>query len=312
MRAAVLQTYGGIPSIEEFAEPQAGQGQIILQVRAAALNPVDLAIASGTFGLRRPQPPFVAGLDGVGTLPDGRHVYFQEPLLPYGSLAERAPVEESTIVPLPEGLNDVLAAALGVPGLAAWLALESRARLTRGETVLILGAGGAVGQVAVQVAKILGAGRVVAAARSDPSLARARRLGADASVRLAAGQDLRAALREAAPDGFDVVVDLTWGEPIQAAIDTARIGARIVQVGNLDGASAQISAPAFRNKLVAIIGHTNFLTPVDEKRSAITRLAEHARNGALTMELAPIPFDRIAEAWARLEAGSHRKLVVVL
>jgi NADPH:quinone reductase-like Zn-dependent oxidoreductase len=311
MRAAIVHEYGDTPSVEEFPEPHATEGQVIVNVTAAGLNPVDPGIVSGGFPFRHPRPPFVVGYSGVGILAGGQRVYLEAPTEPYGAVAELALVDEQEVIPLPEGLDDALAAALGVPGLAAWLALEWCARLAPGETVLVLGAGGGAGQVALQVARILGAGRVVAAARGDASLARARHQGADATAQIVGGQDLRPALREAAPSGYDVIVDLSWGVPVLAAIDTANVGARVVQIGNLAGTSAQLNAGAFRNKLVTIIGHTNLLAPRSERRSAYAKLAQHAREGDVTVDLERVPLDRIADTWARLQAGASRKLVMI-
>jgi NADPH2:quinone reductase len=312
MRAAVIRAYGDVPIVDAFAEPAPSPGQVVVRVTAAGLNPADVGIASGGFALRHPPPPFVIGLDGIGTLPDGRRVYFRSPPMPYGAVAELAPVAAVDALPLPDGLDDGLAAALAVPGPTAWLALELRARLVPGETVLVLGAGGGVGQAAVQVARLLGAGRVVAAARGKTSLARARAQGADATVRMGAAADLPGALRAAAPGGYDVVLDLAWGEAIQAAIDVANVGARVVQVGNLAGPAAQLSAPSFRNKLIAIIGHTNILTPDEAVREAVSQVMQHAARGELTMELERVPLDGLADAWARLKAGASRKLVMTL
>ena len=146
-------------------------------VTAAGLNPVDPGIVAGGSPFRHPRPPFVAGYSGVGTLHSGQHVYFQGPTEPYGALAELTLVKEQDLIPFSDNIDDVLVAALGPSGLAAWLALQWRAQLVRGETVLVLGSGGAVGQVAVQAARILGAGRVVAAARSDTSLVRSASRG---------------------------------------------------------------------------------------------------------------------------------------
>jgi NADPH:quinone reductase-like Zn-dependent oxidoreductase len=312
MRAAVVHEYGDTPSVEEFPEPRATDGHIVVRVTAAGLNPVDPAIVAGGSPFRHPRPPFVAGYSGVGTLRSGQHVYFQGPTEPYGALAELTLVKEQDLMPFSDDVDDVLVAALGPSGLAAWLALQWRAQLVRGETVLVLGSGGAVGRVAVQAARILGAGRVVAAARSDTSLIRSRQHGANATVKLMTGLDLRPALRDAAPDGYDVIVDLLWGDPVLAAIDVANVGARLVNVSNQAGTSAPLNAGAFRNKRVTIMGHTNMLVPPDVTRSAFAQLVRHARDGDVAVDLERIPLDGIAEAWARLRAGASRKLVVAL
>jgi NADPH:quinone reductase-like Zn-dependent oxidoreductase len=278
---------------------------------AAGLNPVDVIIVAGGFRFRPFGPPCVAGYEGVGVLADGQRVYFSDPPAPYGSLGELVPIDEESMVPLPSGLDPSLAAALGVPGIAAWLALEKGARLATGETVLVLGAGGSVGRLAVQVAKPLGAGRVVAAARSEAALRRAGAIGADAVALIP--DDAAAferALRDAAPEGYDVVVDLLWGEVVPHAIAVANDGARVVQVGSSAGAMAPIVAPVFRNKLISIVGHSNFLFSPEIRGEAYGRLARLAVEGRLSVEMEAIKLADIARAWARLKRGGGPKLVI--
>src|ERR1700734_3146168 len=165
MRAAVLKEYG-VPAAGEFDEPSAeGPDQAVVDVLAAGLNPVDVAICAGRFYAGKPPLPSVAGREGVGML-DGERVYFDAPIAPFGSMAERALVDPASTYALPDGLDDGLAVALGISGLAAWLGLTWRANVQPGEHVLVLGASGVLGQIAVQAAKLLGAARVVASARS--------------------------------------------------------------------------------------------------------------------------------------------------
>ncbi|MGH2863743.1 MAG: hypothetical protein ACRDJX_00680 [Solirubrobacteraceae bacterium] len=163
MRAAVLQEYG-VPVAGEFEEPSAGPDQAALDVLAAGLNPVDVAICAGRFYAGKPPLPSIAGREGVGML-DGARVYFDAPVTPFGSMAQRALVDPSHTYPVPDGVEDGIAVALGISGLAAWLALSWRAELKAGEHVLVLAASGVLGQIAVQAAKLLGAARVGAAAR---------------------------------------------------------------------------------------------------------------------------------------------------
>src|SRR5439155_13163390 len=188
VRAAVLEEYG-TPGAGDFQEPVAGKGQAVVEVRAAGLNPVDVAISAGRFYAGKPPLPCVAGREGVGIL-DGRRLYFDAPVLPFGSMAERSLIDPASTYPVPDELDDGVAVALGIAGLAAWLALTWRAALQAGEHVLVLGASGVVGQIAVQGARILGAGRVVAAARSAQELQRSLALGADCTVRLGEARDL--------------------------------------------------------------------------------------------------------------------------
>jgi NADPH:quinone reductase-like Zn-dependent oxidoreductase len=309
MRAAVLHEYG-VPSAGEFDEPQAGSDQAVVEVRAAGVNPVDVAICAGRFYGGRPSLPSVAGREGVGML-DGARVYFDAPVVPFGSMAERALIDPVSAYPVPDGVKDGVAVALGISGLAAWLALTWRAGLKEGEHVLVLGASGIVGQIAVQASKLLGAARVVAAARSQEGLERSRELGADAIVQLGEQEDLSAAFAEAGEGRIDVVVDPLFGEPFAAAVNAASFGARLVQLGSGAGTEATVSSAAIRGRMLVIMGHTNFAAPPDVKREAYRRLAEAAAGGELSVEVDPMALEQVGEAWARLAAGSHRKIVLV-
>jgi NADPH:quinone reductase-like Zn-dependent oxidoreductase len=311
VRAAILREYGAPPEPGEFRDPQPGDGQELVEVLAAGLNPVDISIASGTFYGGRPELPCVAGREGVGRRADGERVYFDGPAPPFGSFAQRAPIDSQDAIPLPEGLDEALAVCFGIAGLAAWLGLEWRAGLRRGETVLVLGASGVVGQVAVQAARLLGAGRVVAAARSGEGLQRAGGLGADATVQIGAVDDLAGAFAEAAGGGVDVVVDPVWGEPAAAAIQAANRGGRLVQIGQSAAPEALISSAAVRGRVLEILGHTNFAAPGEIKRAAYERMAAHAAAGELRMEVERIPLEDVAGAWARQQASPRHKLVIV-
>jgi NADPH:quinone reductase-like Zn-dependent oxidoreductase len=309
VRAAVLREYG-VPSPGEFEEPVAGADQAIVEVLAAGLNPVDVAICAGRFYAGKPPLPSVAGREGVGTL-EGQRVYFDAPVAPFGSMAERALVDPQSTYSLPDGLDEGVAVALGISGLAAWLTLTWRAKLQPGEHVLVLGASGVLGQIAVQAAKLLGAARVVAAARSQEGLERCLALGADAAVRLGEPDDLPAALAAAAEDRIDVVIDPLFGEPFVAAVNAASFGARIVQIGAGAGAEATVSSAPIRGKMLVLMGHTNFAAPPEVKREAYSKLAEAAAHGEIVVGADRIPLEQVGEAWERLAAGSHRKLVLV-
>ncbi len=308
MRAAVLHEYG-VPSADQFEEPVAEPGQAVVEVLAAGLNPVDVAICAGRFYAGKPPLPSVAGREGVGTL-DGVRVYFDGPIVPFGSMAERALVDPAHTYALPDGVPDGVGVALGISGLAAWLALTWRAQLQPGEHVLVLAASGVLGQIAVQAAKLLGATRVVAAARSPEGLARCLELGADASVRLDE-PDLSAALADAGDGRIDVVLDPLWGEPLVAALGAASFGARIVQIGAGAGAEATIPSAVIRGKMLVLMGHTNFAAPPEVKREAYARMADAAARGEIKVEVDALGLEQVEEAWRRLAAGTHRKIVLV-
>jgi NADPH:quinone reductase-like Zn-dependent oxidoreductase len=311
MRAVILRQYGSTPALGEFDDPRAADGEVVADVLAAGLNPVDLRRSSGTYYGGSPPLPSVAGKEGVAALPDGRRVYFDPAVEPYGSFADRTLLDTETVFDVPADLEPALAVCLGIAGLAGWLALEWSARLREGETVLVLGASGAVGQVAVQAARLLGAGHVVAAARSLDGLERAVELGADATVPIGEAADLAEAIRDAAGGGVDVVVDPLWGDPAVAAVTACNRFARHVQLGESAAAEAALSSAAVRGKPLSIIGHTNYAVPLEDRRAAYERMAAHAVAGELTVDFERVALEAAPAAWERQREGPGTKLVVV-
>jgi NADPH2:quinone reductase len=216
------------------------------------------------------------------------------------------------VIEVPEGADAALAAGLGIAGLAGWLPFAWRAPLTGGETVLVLGATGSVGLVAVQAARLLGAARVVAAGRSPAGLERAAQCGADAMLRLDEPGDLVAAFKEAfGGDGPSYVFDALWGEPAAAAIQAAAPGATIVNLGQSAGATAELASAAVRFKSLSILGHTNYAVPSDELAEHYRRLVGHALAGEIRLDVERVPLDSVTDAWRRQTEGAGTKIVVV-
>jgi NADPH:quinone reductase-like Zn-dependent oxidoreductase len=306
MRAAILREYGTVPELAEHPEPT---GPDALEVLAAGMNPVDVRIATGTFPLERYDPPYVAGKEGVGRRRDGTLVYFEYSQKPFGAFAEKTQLAPGEGYPLPDGLDPALAVCLGVSGLAAWLGLEWRGRLQRGDTVLVLGASGVVGQIAVQAAQLLGAGRVVAAARSQEGLERAAALGADATVTLA--EEQAAALKEAAGGaGYDVVLDPLWGPPAVAAIAAMAPFGRLVGLGQSAGAEATIPSGLVRSTPVDILGYTNYTAGEDRKAAAFATMAGHAAAGRIKVEIDRFGLDDVPQVWERQQTSPNAKQVI--
>jgi NADPH:quinone reductase-like Zn-dependent oxidoreductase len=216
-------------------------------------------------------------------------------------------VPEDAVCELADGVDSVVAAALGNSGLAAWLALEWRAKLVPGETVLVLGATGAVGGAAVQIARELGAGRVIAAALPDERLALT---SADAIVEFNSDEALTAGLAQVVPDGVDVIIDPLWGAPAVAAMAAGRRGARHVQIGHMASPTLTLPKPLVRAAAIDILGFAIFYAPLDVRRAAYVRLTELAARGGLTVDLEVVPMAEIGPAWARQRNGAGTKLVV--
>lgn len=283
-----------------------------IEIVAVALNPLDLAIAAGRFYGGHPPLPYVPGCEAVGRL-DGERVYlFGEGrgIRQDGFLVERTDFPRDLAVPVPEGLDDAVAAAAGIAGIAGWLPLSARAPVRADDRVLVLGATGTVGSVTLQVARLLGAERIVAAGRDSERLERARALGADETVSLD-GDDLAARLREACGgEGPTLVVDGLWAAPLRAAVEAAAPSARIVHVGQSAGPEATLVSAAVRGKRLSILGHSNFgLTPAEHAK-AYGEVAEHVAAGHITIDVETFSLDEIADAWAA--QGSGAKAVVRL
>jgi NADPH:quinone reductase len=331
MRAAVVQAVGSPPAAGEVDEPVREPGSALVAVAAAALNPVEIRVAAGRHP-RRAEPPYVPGLEGAGTvieserLEPGTRVRFESPALPgfgaRGTLAERAAVPEESLAELPGEVEDDVAASVGVVGITALLALE-RAAPIDGARVLVLGATGAVGQMAVQLARAMGAARVVGAGRSAERLARVRELGADEVVQLdtqvgagaprgTGGGDLAGVFEQAAGGPLDIVIDPLWGEPAMAALRAIATEGRLVNVGQSAGTDVRIPLETVRNSQGAIHAISSGWTELGRKAAAYGRVLEHVRAGPLEVDRELVPLDEVGAAWERQAASPGRKLVVAV
>jgi len=311
MRAAVIRELNEAPELAEADEPT---GEVV-EVVAAPINPIDLAVSRGVLASGHPELPYVPGCEAVGKTTQGRLVWIFGGALgrtANGAMAERVSVGDAHAIEIPDGADPALAAALGIAGLAGWLPFAWRAPLQGGENVLVLGATGSVGLVAVQSAKLLGAGRVVAAGRSKEGLERAVALGADATVRLDESDDLVTAIRDAFEgDGPSFVFDPLWGPPAAAAVQAAAPGATIVNLGQSAGATAELASGPLRFKNLSLLGHTNFAVPKAELVEHYSRLVGHAMAGELELEVEQVSLESVGDAWRRQAEGAGIKLVVV-
>jgi len=275
--------------VGEAPEPEDG-----LEVLAAALNPLDRAVAAGQFYGGHPPLPYVPGCECVGREAGGRVVWTFGAglgLTRSGTMAERA-APGAVVVEVPEGADPALAAALGIAGLAGWLPLAWRAPVRAGDRVLVLGATGTVGQVALQAARLLGAEHAVAAGRDQAGLERALALGADQAVGLHG---------DFGEPTF--VFDPLCGEPLERAVAAAAPGARIVQLGQSAGAAANLHSAAIRGKQLEVYGFSNFAVPAVVLAEHYRRLIERAIAGELRLDVERISLDEVGEAWNR--PGKH-------
>ena len=306
MRAAQVVELGSPPVVAEI------DGDGAFEVAAVALNPVDLAVAAGRFYGGHPPLPYVPGCEAVGRR-DGARVYVfgdGRGISRDGFLAERVDSPSELDAPVPDGLDEVVAVACGVAGIAGWVPVATRAPVRPDDRVLVLGATGTAGSVALQAARLLGAARVVAIGRDATRLERARDLGADETVVLE-DEGLAERAREACGgDGPTLVVDFLWGGVVPAAAEAAAPGARIVHVGQSAGAEATLSSSFVRGKQLSILGHSNFALTADERRRAYEELTAQVAAGRIRLDVETFPLDQIAEAWAAQERGA--KAVVAM
>lgn len=264
MNAAVVHAYDAPPRYTTFAEPVAGEGETLVRVTASGLHPIVKALANGTHYGSTGTLPFIAGIDGTGRLTDGTRVYFGMARPPFGTFAEIALASLKVCIPLAESVSDSTAAAVANPGMSSWMALTARAGFVAGESVLVLGATGVAGQLAVQVAKRLGARRVIAAGRNPQALEILRDLGADAVISLDQEPDalVSAFRREWNEAGVDVVLDYLWGRPAEAVFSSilqkgsapARTRVRFVQIGESAGSTITLPAALLRSSKLELLG----------------------------------------------------------
>jgi NADPH:quinone reductase-like Zn-dependent oxidoreductase len=321
VRAVIIDAPGAEPRMGSVALPPRTPGTTLIAVAAAPLNPLDLLIASGTFHSARHDAPYVPGSECVGTVLEsdryrpGSVVYAEchaSPATP-GAFATQALVTDEDLLPVPDGLDPVRAAAVGNSGTAAFMPLIEEAGLRPGETVLVLGATGAVGQLAVQVAHRSGAGRVIGVARDQVALGRLLTLGADAVVELRAGEaseDLAARLLAAAGP-VDVVLDGLYGMPLEAALHVCAPRARVINIGNLAGATVQVPAGLLRGKQLTVSGFAGLHTPLRDKRAALAWLWTALARGELQIEVRTFPLEGSVEAWRAQAVSPHAKCVIL-
>lgn len=298
MKAAVVQGPGQVPVFADFAEPVPAAGEILIDVTAAAISQVVKARASGAHYSATDAFPFVAGIDGVGRTSDGRRVYFVMPRPPHGAMAERVAVPAAQCVDLPDDLDDLAAAAIANPGMSSWAAYVERARLKPGETVLVNGATGTSGRLAVRIARHLGAGKVIATGRNAQVL---REVGADVTLPLDRPEDFLAPFAE----GVDVVIDYLWGDSARALlIAGARAGRdaapiRFVQVGSVSAADIALPSGVLRSSAIELMGSGIGSIRFDRLVAATGAVLQAAVPAGLHIAFTPAPLAEVEQAWPR-------------
>jgi NADPH:quinone reductase-like Zn-dependent oxidoreductase len=307
MKAAVVSAFGSPPRYQEFTVPvPAGDDEILVNVLAAGLHPRVRSQANGSHYTSTGELPLVPGVDGVGRGPDGQLRYFILPDTTMGSMAEQTVIDARRSVVLPDSTDPIAVAAAMNPAMSSWVALRQRTRFQAGQDVLVLGATGNAGRMAIQVARHLGAGQVIGAARDGGQLAGLLALGADAAVPL---EDCKAAA------DVDVVIDYLWGEPAVAAM-TAILTSRAdrgkpltwIQIGAVAGATAAIPSAALRAARLDIVGSGQGSISPREYLAELPALAEQITAGTFDVDASAVPLADVEQAWT---AATKQRVVLV-
>lgn len=321
MKAAVLHKLGKAPRYEDFPDPIAGDGETLIRVKAVALENIDRALARGShFATRQflPHLPAIVGLDGIGMLDDGRLVGFGGIRSPYGAMAEKAVIPSQQFAPIPDGVDAAVAAAVPGSALTALFPLRCGVQLQKGETVLVNGATGFAGKLAVQVARLLGAGRVVATGRNETSLRALPGLGADSAIDLRQSDaSVVSAFKREAASGYDVILDFLWGRPTElliAAIVPEKLAfaqrrIRLVQIGEMAGERISLPADSLRTSGLSLSGAGANLTP-EAIAEGTSQVWDWIQAGKLSADIERTPLKDVEKVWKRNDAHGRRIVLI--
>lgn len=323
MKAAIVTAAGKIPIYGDFDAPAAKEGQELVSVRAAALSNLTKSRASGTHYSSSGIFPAVAGTDGVGLTRDGRRVYFAMPETPFGSLAELCPIQPRRCVEIPDSLDDITAAAIANPGMSAWAGLVERAHLAAGETVLVNGATGTAGRIAVQLARHLGAAKIIATGRNERELEEVKLLGADIAIPFALGvdnpsgaSDYEEGLKQAFSTGIDVVIDYLWGKSAKTAIVALAKTiedrpVRFVHVGTAGGElDIDLPGTALRSSAITLMGSGVGSVSRSALVQSIRNVFEAVQPANLQIATRAVPLPEVESVWEHA-TGKPRVVFIV-
>jgi len=312
MKAAVVESYEKPPRYATFTDPVPGEGEVLINVTAAGLHPIVKSLAKGAHYGSTGQLPFVPGVDGVGRAPDGTRVLFGAVRPPFGTFAERSITRAALCTPIPDALDDAIVAAMMNPAMSSWAALEHRAHFAVGESVLILGATGLAGQMAVQIARRFGAKRIVAVGRNPEALEETRASGADAILSLHQDHDaLVTAFRAELAGKIDVVLDYLWGAPaeallaavVQKGLDHAAGRLRYIQIGNSAGPTISLVAAALRSSGLELLGSGFGSVSMENLFVSLRHVLDEAARKPFQIKLTTAPLRDVEKLWNSSEPG---------
>ena len=314
MKAAVVVEAGQPPVYGDFKDPVPAPGKSIIRVSASSISHVTKSRASGVHYSSHGELPFVPGIDGTGITEDGQRVYFLSPETPYGGMAQLCLVDDQHRAALPDGLDEQLAAAIAIPGMSSWAALVERANLRAGETVLINGATGTSGRLAIQIAKHLGVKKVIATGRRPSDDLRA--LGADVIVPLVEDRDdLEETFKSVFHGGVDIVLDYLWGRSAETLITAAAkagpegVPIRYVEIGSMSGRDINLPSAALRSSALQLMGSGMASVPFPRLLEAIKGVLRAAPSAGFRAAIKPMPLMDVSRAWPAAESGSRIVLV---
>jgi NADPH:quinone reductase-like Zn-dependent oxidoreductase len=317
MHAAVVRSFDQSPRYETYDTPEAsGPNEALVDVLAVGLHPRVRSSATGKHYTSTGTLPMIPGIDGVGRLPGGQRVYFTATDDTWGTMAERALVDVRRTVPLPENVDVAKVAAAMNPAMSSWVALRRRVPLRPGQSVLVLGATGNAGAMAVQVAKRLGAGLVVGAGRNPERLAELAAIGADEVVELTEDTAVTAERLAKAAAEVDIVIDYLWGEPAASAM-MALLMARAdrsramdwVQIGSVAGPTIELPSVLLRSANLRLQGNGQGAVSTAGYVAELPSLVEQIDAGAIAVRAREVPLADVETAWSEPEAPGVRTVL---
>jgi len=321
MKAAILYKAGELPKYGDFPIPLTGKDEIIVNIKATSVKNIDRMRVNGTHYDSHQNYPTVVGVDGAGILDDGTRVFTGSP---NGTMAEKVAVNKHWVMPIPDNVDFITAAAIPNPAISAWLSLEWKGQLKKGGKVLLIGATGITGKLAVQIAKHLGAAKVVAMGRNPIGIRALKKLGADVVISLdQADTPIKEALRSEIKDQpFDVIIDYLWGEPAELVLNVvsghdingiAHL-TRYVQIGEMAGSSIVLPAAALRSILLEISGLGGGSIPGEILKRVqfeiLPKIFELTAAGLLTIEVETARIENVETAWQKDVTG--KRLVILI
>lgn len=305
MRAAVVRSFEEPPQMAEFDAPVAGEDEVIVRVEAASLSQLARSQAAGTH-YSSVKTPFVPGADGVGYTANGQRVYFAFPRAPWGAMSEFTVVDKTHVIPLPSHIDSMAFAALANPAMSSWAALVHRAGFVKGQSVLINGANGISGRLAIQISRVLGAKRVVVTARNASACADLLGLGADAFIALDRERDNVAAdVATEICEGVEVVLDYLWGTPAEWVLEGIAAAAKImkphrvrfVNIGSSAGLTANLSPAGLRSSPLEVLGSGLGSVPTPTLVHVVAEIAQMLKLHTLPVKARGVPIHSVSEHW---------------